>query len=67
MNVAMVPLPWGCVPIPFQRLGFPDWLAHTRVIEAPQLSLAAALQEKKRQTRTNSRPPSPPADKDLTR
>ncbi len=66
MNVAMVPLPWGYVPIPFQRLGFPDWLAHTRVIEAPQLSLAAALQEKKRQTRSNSRLPSPPADKRIT-
>ena len=35
MNLALVPLPWGYVPIPFRRLGFPDWLAHTRVIEAP--------------------------------
>ncbi len=42
MNLAMVPLPWGFVPIPFRRLGFPDWLAHTRVIEAQQLSIAAA-------------------------
>ena len=40
MNVGMLPLPWGYVPIPFKRLGFPDWLAHTRVIEAPQLSIA---------------------------
>ncbi len=42
MNVGMLPLPWGYVPIPFKRLGFPDWLAHTRVIEAPQLSIAEA-------------------------
>lgn len=41
MNIGMLPLPWGYVPIPFNRLGFPDWLAHTRVIDAPQLSLAA--------------------------
>jgi uncharacterized RDD family membrane protein YckC len=63
MNLAMVPLPWGYVPIPFQRLGFPDWLAHTRVIEAPALSIAAARRESKRKTRGASRPPSPPADK----
>jgi uncharacterized RDD family membrane protein YckC len=50
MNLALVPLPWGFVPIPFQRLGFPDWLAHTRVIEAPQLSLAEARQERLRRT-----------------
>ena len=42
MTAAMVPLPWGYVPIPFQRLGFPDWLAHTRVVEVEQLSIAAA-------------------------
>lgn len=66
MNVAMVPLPWGYVPIPFKRLGFPDWLAHTRVIEAPELSLAAALRAKKRQTRSNSRLPSAPADREIT-
>ena len=46
MNLAMVPLPWGFVPIPFRRLGFPDWLAHTRVIEVQQLSIAAARQER---------------------
>ena len=66
MNVAMVPLPWGYVPIPFKRLGFPDWLAHTRVIEAPELSLAAARRERKRGTRSDSRLPSPPADKEIT-
>ena len=53
MSLAMVPLPWGYVPIPFKRLGFPDWLAHTRVIEAEQLSIAAARQEKKRQRATS--------------
>ena len=60
MSLAMVPLPWGYLPIPLKRLGFPDWLAHTRVIEAEQLSIAEARQEKKRQARDNSRqPPSP--------
>ena len=54
MNLAMVPLPWGYLPIPFKRLGFPDWLAHTRVIETEQLSIAAARQEKKRQAGDNS-------------
>lgn len=66
MNVAMLPLPWGYVPIPFKRLGFPDWLAHTRVIEAPQLSIAEARREKMRKTRSTSRLPSPPADKEIT-
>ncbi len=61
MNLAMVPLPWGYVPIPFMRLGFPDWLAHTRVIEAPQLSIASARQERLRGTgdgRGQTPPPS---------
>ena len=53
MTVAMVPLPWGYLPIPFKRLGFPDWLAHTRVIETEQLSIAEARQEKQRQARQN--------------
>ena len=48
MNLAMVPLPWGYVPIPFKRLGFPDWLAHTRVIEVQQLSIAATKLERSR-------------------
>jgi uncharacterized RDD family membrane protein YckC len=60
MNVAMVPLPWGYVPIPFRRLGFPDWLAHTRVVDARQLSLAAARQERLRGTRDGSRQIPPP-------
>jgi len=60
MNLAMVPLPWGYVPIPFKRLGFPDWLAHTRVIEARQLSLAAARQERLRDTHDRARQTPPP-------
>ena len=51
MSLAIVPLPWGYVPIPFRRLGFPDWLAHTRVIEAQQLSIAAARKERMRDAR----------------
>ena len=66
MNVALLPLPWGYVPIPFKRLGFPDWLAHTRVIEAPGLSIAEARQEKLRATRSSSRLTSAHADKEIT-
>jgi uncharacterized RDD family membrane protein YckC len=66
MNLAMVPLPWGFVPIPFRRLGFPDWLAHTRVIEAPGLSIAEARRGRMRGTR--SRPPlaAPPPGMTIT-
>ncbi len=57
MNLAMVPLPWGFVPIPFRRLGFPDWLAHTRVIEARQVSIAAAQGERLRGGPRQTPPP----------
>jgi uncharacterized RDD family membrane protein YckC len=60
MNLAMIPLPWGFVPIPFRRLGFPDWLAHTRVIEVQQLSLANAKRERLRDSRGRSRQMPPP-------
>ncbi|MGZ6640031.1 MAG: hypothetical protein ACXVII_45415 [Solirubrobacteraceae bacterium] len=42
MNLAMVPLFAGYVPILFRRRGFPDWLAKTLVLGAPQLSRSAA-------------------------
>jgi uncharacterized RDD family membrane protein YckC len=42
MNLAMLPLFLGFAPILFGRRGFPDWLAKTLVVEAPQLSLAEA-------------------------
>jgi uncharacterized RDD family membrane protein YckC len=42
MNLAMLPLFAGYLPILFRRRGFPDWLAHTLVLEAPQLSIAEA-------------------------
>ena len=42
MNLAMLPLFAGYLPIIFGRRGFPDWLAKTLVIEAPQLSMAEA-------------------------
>jgi uncharacterized RDD family membrane protein YckC len=58
MSLAMIPLPWGFVPIPFKRLGFPDWLAHTRVIEVQQLSVAAAQDARSRKARDTSRRPS---------
>jgi uncharacterized RDD family membrane protein YckC len=63
MNLGMLPLPWGFVPIPFKRLGFPDWVAHTRVIEVQQLSIANARREWSRDERDRSRltpPPTPP-------
>jgi uncharacterized RDD family membrane protein YckC len=66
MNLALLPLPWGYVPIPFKRLGFPDWLAHTRVIEAPQLSLAEARRQKLREISRSSGLPAPPADEEIT-
>jgi uncharacterized RDD family membrane protein YckC len=40
MNLAMLPLFAGYLPLLFKRRGFPDWLAKTLVIDAPQLSLA---------------------------
>jgi uncharacterized RDD family membrane protein YckC len=40
MNLAMIPLFAGYIPILFRRRGFPDWLAKTLVLDAPQLSLA---------------------------
>jgi uncharacterized RDD family membrane protein YckC len=57
MNVGLLPLPWGYVPIPFKRKGFPDWLAHTRVIDvdAEQLSLVGVRRERMRQGRDASR------------
>ena len=62
MNLGLLPLPWGYVPIPFKRLGFPDWLAHTRVIDidTEQLSLAAAKRQRLRGARDRSRRPPPP-------
>jgi uncharacterized RDD family membrane protein YckC len=42
MNLAMLPLFAGFAPILFGRRGFPDWLAHTEVVEARQLSLVQA-------------------------
>jgi hypothetical protein len=55
MTIAMAPLPWGFLPVPFKRLGFPDWLAHTRVIEVEQLSIANARREQSRDARDRSR------------
>jgi uncharacterized RDD family membrane protein YckC len=66
MTVAMLPLPWGFVPIPFERLGFPDWLAHTRVIEVSQLSIAEARRERVRQARDGSEPAPAALDSELS-
>jgi uncharacterized RDD family membrane protein YckC len=40
MNLAMVPLFAGFLPILFGRRGFPDWLARTQVLREPQPSRA---------------------------
>jgi uncharacterized RDD family membrane protein YckC len=40
MNLAMIPLFAGYLPVAFGRRPFPDWLAHTLVLDAPQISLA---------------------------
>ncbi len=42
MNLAMIPLFAGYLPILFRRRGFPDWLAHTLVVEASDVSWAQA-------------------------
>ncbi len=51
MNVAMIPLFAGYLPILFNRRGFPDWLAHTLVLDAPRVSLAGARRDAKRAAR----------------
>ena len=66
MNAALIPLPWGFVPIPFGRKGFPDWLAHTRVIEASQLSIAEARRQRLRQARDGSSPAPPASGTELS-
>jgi uncharacterized RDD family membrane protein YckC len=40
MNLALIPLGAGYLPILFGRRGFPDYLAKTLVVNAPQTSLA---------------------------
>jgi hypothetical protein len=59
MTLATLPLFAGYVPILFKRRGFPDWLAHTLVIDAPQLSVAEARRATIRTARDRSerRPP----------
>ena len=41
MQLAAIPLFAGYLPILFRRRGFPDWLAHTLVVDAPEPSIAA--------------------------
>lgn len=60
MTLAMIPLFAGYLPILFGRRGFPDWLAHTLVLDAPQISLANARREAKRSARSASNDGGPP-------
>lgn len=59
MNLAMLPLFAGYIPLLFRRRGFPDWLAHTLVVAAPQASFAEAKRAALRSAREGSarRPP----------
>jgi uncharacterized RDD family membrane protein YckC len=55
MNLAMMPLFAGYLPILFGRRGFPDWLAGTLVLDAPQLPpLAEAKLERIRTAQSGS-------------
>ncbi len=54
MNLAMVPLFAGFLPILFGRRGFPDWLAHTLVLDSPEISLAQARRDGIRTARAGS-------------
>jgi uncharacterized RDD family membrane protein YckC len=60
MQLSILALFMGYAPILFGRRGFPDWLARTLVIDAPELSLALQRQAAKRAQRwsTNGGPPS---------
>ena len=51
MNLAMLPLFAGYLPILWERRGFPDWLAHTLVVDAPELSLVERRMAARRATR----------------
>jgi hypothetical protein len=59
MNLAMLPLFAGFAPILVGRRGFPDWLAHTAVLTAPQLSMAEAGRAALRQAHADERARSP--------
>jgi uncharacterized RDD family membrane protein YckC len=60
MQLSILAVFTGYVPILFGRRGFPDWLARTLVIDAPQLSLALRRQGALRAQRwaPNGGPPS---------
>jgi uncharacterized RDD family membrane protein YckC len=59
MNLAMLPLFAGFYPILFGRRGFPDWLAHTEVVEARQLSVAQVRRAATRSRRDAQGEPPP--------
>lgn len=61
--LSALPLFAGFAPIPFdsRRRGFQDHLAHTVVVEAPQLSVAAARRAQRRADYNPSRRLPPPA------
>lgn len=56
MNLAMLPLFAGFAPILVGRRGFPDWLARTEVINAPQLSVVQVRRATLRTASQDQRP-----------
>ena len=48
MNLAMLPLFAGYIPILFGRRGFPDWLAKTLVLDAPETAVVGQRRAKLR-------------------
>jgi uncharacterized RDD family membrane protein YckC len=59
MELSILALFTGYLPILFGRRGFPDWLARTLVVEAPQMSLALQRQAAMRAQRPSPNGGSP--------
>jgi uncharacterized RDD family membrane protein YckC len=62
MQASILALFTGYVPILFGRRGFPDWLARTLVLDAPQLSLALQRQAAMRAQRVSPNGGPPPLE-----
>ena len=65
MQLSILALFTGYLPILFGRRGFPDWLARTLVIDAPQLSLALQRQAAMRAQRPSPNGGSPSREESL--
>lgn len=65
MQLSILALFTGYLPILFGRRGFPDWLARTVVIDAPQLSLALQRQAAMRAQRPSPNGGSPSSEESI--